>query len=154
MSESYGMIYKSFEMKKTNALLWVIYFKDSDTENAIWVGLAGRIREDSNSLYFYMTLGWWSGHLNVMKFLCCFPFKTSSFHILSRGKKQTRLTPIFKSKQLRIMISCSQQETMLSQQTQTQRLTLCLEMGEGKRKEGKSKEGTSFSVCLHNRREK
>ena len=42
------------------------------------------------------------------------------------------------------MISCSQQETMLSQQTQTQRLTLCLEMGEGKRKGGKSKEGTSF----------
>ena len=42
------------------------------------------------------------------------------------------------------MIGCSQQETMLSQQTQTQRPTLCLEMGEGKRKEGKSKEGTSF----------
>ena len=35
MSESYGIIYKSFEMKKTNALLWVIQFKDSDTENAI-----------------------------------------------------------------------------------------------------------------------
>ena len=61
-----------------------------------------------------------------------FPFKLPSFHTLSREKK-TRLTPIFKSKQLRIMISCSQQETTLSQQTQTQRLTLRLEMGEGKR---------------------
>ena len=70
-----------------------------------------------------------------------FPFKLPSFHTLSREKK-TRSTPIFKSKQLRIKISCSQQETMLSQQTQRQ--MLCLEMGEGKRKEGKSKEGTSF----------
>ena len=34
MAESYGIISKSFEMKKTNAL-WVIYFKDSDTVNAI-----------------------------------------------------------------------------------------------------------------------
>ena len=72
-----------------------------------------------------------------------FPFKLPSFHTLSREKK-TRLTPIFKSKQFRIMISCSRQETMLSQQTQTQRLMLCLEVGEGKLKEGKSKEGTSF----------
>ena len=51
MAEGYGIIYKSFKMKKTNAL-WVIYFKDSDTKNAIRVGLAGRIREYSNSLYF------------------------------------------------------------------------------------------------------
>ena len=42
------------------------------------------------------------------------------------------------------MISCSQQETMLSQQTQTQRLTLRLEMEDGKRKEEKSKKGTSL----------
>ena len=72
--------------KKKNAL-WVIYFKDSDTENAVWVGLAGRVREDSNSLYFNMTLGWWSGHLNVMKFLCCFPL---NFPVFTRsvGKKK------------------------------------------------------------------
>ena len=76
----------------------------------------------------------------MMKFLCCFPLNFP----VSVGKKKTRLTPIFKSKQFRIMISCSQQETMLSQQTQTQRLMLCLEVGEGERKEGKSKEGTSF----------
>ena len=98
-------------------------------------------REDSNNLYFNVTLGWRGGHLNVMKFLCCFPLNFPVF-TLSVGKKKTRLTPIFKSKQLRIKISCSQQETMQSQQTQRQ--MLCLEMGEGKRKEGKSKEGTSF----------
>ena len=39
------------------------------------------------------------------------------------------------------MISCRQQETMISQQTQTQRLTICLEMGEGNEKRRKSKEG-------------
>ena len=79
-----------------------------------------------------------------------FPFKLPSF---SREKKNT-LNTNFQSKQLRIMIRNSQQETMLSQQTQTQRLMLCLEMGEGKRKEGKSKEGTSFLLFGCTREEK
>ena len=86
MAEGYGIIYKSFKMKKTNAL-WVIYFKDSDTKNAIRVGLAGRIREDSNSLYFNMTLGWRSKHLNMMKFLCCFTLNFPVF-TLTVGKKK------------------------------------------------------------------
>ena len=90
MAKGYGIIYTCFEMTKTNALLLFIYFKDSNTENAMWVRLAGRIREDGNSLYFDMTLGWWSGQfelLNMMKLLCCFPLNFSVF--INRGKKKT-----------------------------------------------------------------
>ena len=39
--------------------------------------------------------------LNMMKFLCCFPLNVSVFTLSSiGGKKNTRLTPIFKSKTL------------------------------------------------------